>query len=709
MAEKDRSDKVPISHALKPAFEQLYALQSPRFVLWLPVAMGVGIWAYFALPREPSVWWAVLPLLPLTLLASGVARRTGWGLFALCWLALFGAAGFSLALWSAHRAEAPHVAFPVGETVEGRLLALSRSASGKPRLLLDDVVVYGMEPEDTPARVRLTILDPPEYLPLPGTRLRVYATLMPTGEPVEPGAFNFHRRAYFARLGAVGLTRGALIPVPAEGAASMLDQARILVASVRTRLSRYLRETLPGAEGAFAAAIIVGDRIDIEDTDAEALRASNLAHLLAISGLHMGILTGLVFAVARFLLAIPPQIALRWQTKKLAAVAALAAGLAYLMLSGATVATQRAFIMVAVALCAVLLDRPAITLRALAVAAIIVLAIRPISLLDAGFQMSFAATAALVAGFEAVRRTSWRVPERRSIPGRVVRKVAIYFGALIFSSLLAGLATAPIAAYHFNRTAPYGLLANLMAVPAMGLWIAPWACLSAVLAPFGGGELALQAMGRGISFVLWVAHWVAELPGAVRPVQAGAPMVLSLIVLGGLWVLIWAGRARIAGAVLVVAGLWIWVNPSPRPELLVAPDARLVGLMTPHGRALDHETAQGFAAKTWLRRDGDLSTQEVSASRGAFRREKGRTTAELPNGWSLEVDWASRPDIARLEAACRDKVLLISRNGPQVSGKCVYLGKSDLRRSGALAIRPTPSGVHIEKARSLNRDRIWNR
>lgn len=709
MAEKDRSDKVHISHALKPAYEQLYAMQSSRFVLWLPVAMGAGIWVYFALSSEPSGWWAVLLVLPLVLLTSGVARRAGWGSLAACWLALFATVGFSLALWSAHRAEAPHVAFPVGETVEGRLIALSRSASGKPRLLLDDVVVYGLEPEDVPARVRLTVLDPPDALPLPGTRLRVYATLMPTGEPVEPGAFNFHRRAYFARLGAVGLTRGALVPVPADATATIWDQGRIWISSTRTRLSRYLRDTLPGPEGAFAAAIIVGDRIDIEDGDAEALRASNLAHLLAISGLHMGILTGLVFAVARFLLAIPPQIALRWQTKKLAALTALAAGLAYLMLSGATVATQRAFIMVAVALCAVLMDRPAITLRALAVAAIIVLAIRPISLLDAGFQMSFAATAALVAGFEAARRTSWRVPDRSTLAGRTARMFVIYFGGLIFSSLLAGIATAPIAAYHFNRTAPYGLLANLMAVPAMGLWIAPWACVSAVLAPFGGAELALQAMGRGVSFVLWVAHWVAELPGAVRPVQAGAPLVLGLIVIGGLWMLIWAGRARMAGIAVIAVGLWLWANPAPRPELLVAPEARLVGLMTPEGRALDHETAQGFAAKTWLRRDGDLATQEVSAARAQFQRKDGRTTTKLSNGWLLKVDWSTRPDAARLTSACLAKVLLISRNGPDVTGDCVYLGKSDLRRAGALAIRPTPSGVQIEKTRSLNRDRIWHR
>ncbi|MFK7944286.1 MAG: ComEC/Rec2 family competence protein [Paracoccaceae bacterium] len=711
MAQKDRSDKVTLTlphiWSLKPDFSQLYAMQSPRFVLWLPVAMGIGIWVYFALWQEPAIAWAALPLVPMALLALGVARRIGWAALAFCWLALMATAGFSLALWSAHRADAPVVKFPLGETVEGRVLQLSRSASGKPRLLLDDVVVYGVEPEAQPVRVRLTLLDPPAELPMPGTRLRVYATLMPTGQPVEPGGFDFNRRAFFARLGAVGLSRGVLVPLPERKVTGLWDHGRIWVATVQAKLSASLRAALPGPEGAFAAAIIVGDRMDIEDVDAEALRASNLAHLLAISGLHMGILTGLVFALARFLLAIPPQIALRWQTKKLAAVAALMAGLAYLMLSGATVATQRAFIMVAVALCAVLMDRPAITLRALAVAAMIILAIRPISLLDAGFQMSFAATAALVAGFGAIRRPHGARPVHRAWPFRLGRMLAVYVGALLFSSLLAGLATAPIAAYHFNRTAPYGLLANLLAVPAMGMWIAPWACVSAVLAPFGGAEPALKAMGQGISFVLWVAHWVGGLPGAVRPVQAASPIVLALIVTGGLWFMLWAGRWRMAGFAIVGVGVLLWMTPDPRPQLLIAPEARLVGVMSAQGRALDHKTAQGFAAKTWLRRDGDMAEQETAAARAKFDRAKGQLSGQLSHGWKFATIWGNNPDIDALRAECQPNTVLIARHGPKLDGPCRYFGKRELRRLGALAVTPTEDGLTVRAARPPGRKRLW--
>ena len=519
MGRMDRSGKV-LTH---PVFATFYRIESRRLALWLPVMLGVGIWLYFAARTEPDWRWALLGLVPLALVATGLARRTGWGALALSWAALAIATGYGAALLSAHLADAPAVRFPIGETVEGRVLALSRSASGAPRLLLDRVTIYGVEPADTPVRVRLTALgDPPDPMPRPGERVRVYASLLPAGDPVEPGGFDFRRRAFFERLGGIGLTRGELIRLPGltEG---LWDSATVGLARLRDRISRHVRTLLPGREGAFAAAIIVGDRSDIEDADAEALRASNLAHLLAISGLHMGMLTGLVYALTRLVLAAIPWTAYRLSTRKTAAVVALTAGAGYLALSGATVATQRAFIMVAFAFLAVLADRPAITLRALALAATVILLVRPISLMDAGFQMSFAATVALVAGYEVLRERS--LLHRTEAPGwrNAHRVIALYVLGLSLSSLLAGLATSPIAAFHFNRTAPYGLLANLMALPVMGFWIAPCACLlRGVLAPFGLADPALRAMGAGIGVVLDIAHWVGAMPGAVQPVRASA-------------------------------------------------------------------------------------------------------------------------------------------------------------------------------------------
>lgn len=682
--------------------------ESRRAVLWLPVLLGVGIWIYFAQDQEPAVrtgfvWVAFL-------LALAVGQRFGLWFRLPVIAALSVSLGYGLALWSAHRADVPQIRFPVGETVEGRVLEISRSASGAPRLLLDRLTIYGMEPEWTPERVRLTVLDGEHsMMPIPGARIRTYATLMPNGEPVEPGAFDFRRRAYFERLGGVGLVRGAVLLVPTEANGGVGDRLFVWLQRQRDRLSRGLRDALPGRQGAFAAAIIVGDRSGIEEVDAEALRASNLAHLLAISGLHMGILTGLIFSLSRLFLALIPWISLNVSTKKSAAVVALLAGAGYLALSGATVATQRAFIMVAVAFAAVLMDRPALTLRALALAAAIVLAVRPISLLDVGFQMSFAATAALVSGFEYLRsrRQDQERPKRGWI-GWGVRIVALYVGGVIISSILAGVATAPIAAYHFNRTAPYGLLSNLLALPVMGFVIAPAACMAAVLAPLGIANIALDVMGQGIEQVLRTAHWVSGLPGSVRMIPEAPGPVLALVALGGLWLFVWRGAWRLAGLIPIAVAMVLWARPADRPDILIAPGAALIGIMGEDGRILDHPTTQGFAAKSWLRRDGDTAEQEQAAQRPGLVRGNGELRGEV-GGWSVHVVWNRKVSDEMLAEFCTARTILIAKHADPVNGACIYFGKQELRRSGAVAISIREDRPQVRRARGPSQQRLWSR
>jgi len=659
----------------------LWHAEGRRAILWLPVLMGGGIWLYFALDREPDPRWCALVALPFAALASGFARRAGLAVLALAMAMTAFGGGFALAVLAA------------------------------PRVLLDRVVIYGRDPRDIPARVRVALLAADRaQAPRPGQRVRVYARLLPPGEPVEPGAFDFRLRAFFARLGAVGYARGAALVVPGAPPSGPLDRLALWLARQRVQIADALVAALPGPRGAFAAAIVVGDRSNIDEVDAEALRASNLAHLLAISGLHMGLLTGLVFAFMRLLLAALPGGLAGVSAKKAAAVAALLAGLGYLMLSGATVATQRAFVMVAVAFTAVLLDRPAITLRGLALAAAVVLALRPVSLMDVGFQMSFAATAALVAGYEEVRRRSqahWGATGGRRRP-RLGRVVVLYLAGLVFTSVVAGAATAPYAAYHFNRVAPYGLPANLAAVPAMGLVIAPAAIAAAVLAPLGLEAPALWLMGEGIAWVLKVAHAIAALPGAVRPVPAAPEAVLALVTLGGLWLVLWRGRLRLAGLAGIGAALVLWAGAPQRPEVLIAPGARLIGVLGPAGRVLDHSRAQSFAAETWLRRDGDSAAQSVAAARPGLTRGKGWSSAVLANGWRLEVVHARRVPLTRLKALCRPQTLVVARYGSAHAGLCLYLGEADLARLGAVAVHVEPDGLRLVPARDPARQRLWN-
>ena len=243
----------------------------------------------------------------------------------------------------------------------------------------------------------------------------------------------------------------------------------------------------------------------------------------------------------------------------------------------------------------------------------------------------------------------------------------------------------------------------------MGLLIAPMACLAAVLAPLGAAAPALAGMGLGIEWVLTVAHGVARLPGASGYVAAGPVAVLGLFGVGGLWLMLWRGRTRFAALPVLAFALAIWVGAPPRPELLIAPGGKLIGLMGPEGRALDKERAQSFAAKSWLRRDGDWTDQATAAIRPGLDYGPGWTSGILSNGWTLEARYGKRTKPADLQALCRTRVLLVARDGPPVEGPCHYLGKAELRRLGALAIWTDGDGLRILASNPVGTGRLWQK
>ncbi|MDZ4136990.1 MAG: ComEC/Rec2 family competence protein, partial [Paracoccaceae bacterium] len=393
---------------------------------------------------------------------------------------------------------------------------------------------------------------------------------------------------------------------------------------------------------------------------------------------------GFVFAAIRYGLALMPRVALRVPAKKIAALVALAAGVFYLLLSGGNVATERAFVMVAVMLGAVLFDRRALSLRSVAIAATILLISQPETMMEPGFQMSFAATVALVAGFGALRG--------RMQPHRMPRWGAAVF-TLVFSSLLAGFATAPIAAAHFNRVAGYGLIANLMAVPVMGTAVMPAAVMAAVLAPLGLEAPALWVMEQGTRWILWVAGFVAGLDGAVRAVPSPAPWVLPLLGFGALWTLLWRGPVRFVGAAPVVAAFAIW-SMAQRPPVLISGDGGLVGLRGGGARALSADKGGGFTALQWLENDGDLADQAGAAARPGFDGPKAARRFEVA-GWR-GVQIKGKGAEAALPGACAVADLVITTAKVSVAPPgCQVIDAGVLAQTGALAIWPQPDGSLI--------------
>jgi competence protein ComEC len=658
---------------------------------WVPVFLGAGIALYFALPVEPpaQALWA-LSGAALLLILFAVRQREGIGPLAGA-LALV-ALGPVLAAWRTADVTAPVLPWRIYAPIEGRIVAIDRSQSDKIRLTLDQVYIRRLLPSEQPEYVRISLHGDAEvFAPEPGMMIRVTANLAPPDGPVEPGGFDFRRQAWFDSLGGVGYTRK-----PVEVLAEADGDMWLWLFRLRMKMSRAIQDGLPGPEGAFAAAMMTGDRSGMDEATTEALRVSNLAHLISISGLHMVLLTGTVFAVFRFGLALIAPLRRRVDLKKVAASIAALAGFFYLALSGWEVPTERAFIMVAVALGAVLLGRRAISLRGLAIAALIVLLNRPESVTEPGFQMSFAATLLLVVTFQ------WLDRQRLSRVPAFARPAVV----LLLSSMVAGLATAPFAAVHFNRMSEYGLIANLLTSPAISILFMPAALLWVVLAPLGLGWIALWIIKVSLWWVLGVAHYVASLPSPVTLVVSPPVLVLPLIALAMLWPSLWQGgwRARALGLAPAALAWWLW-SGAVRPPVLVASEGALVGVLGPEGRALSKKKGQGFAAETWLENDGDGATQEEAA----LRTESEGFPRYVLNGVEIAV-LPGKKGLAALEQTCAtaDLVILSEPRPKGFEGPCKVLGKWQLRDSGGLAMWPVETGLRIEPVNGHS-FRPWDR
>ncbi|MDP6700639.1 MAG: ComEC/Rec2 family competence protein, partial [Candidatus Latescibacteria bacterium] len=440
------------------AFAACLAAERDRWILWTPVIFGCGIAIYLSLDFEPGLWLG--PTLSAAVGLLLLASRRSSRLIFLSLGALIAALGFTTGQLRSHLVASPVLQREIGPLwISGRVIAIQR-LSGGPRVLLDRLHIPGIETAATPEKARLRLHRDSRVAI--GDRTSVLAKLSPPPAPVFPGAYDFQRRAWYEQIGAVGFalsrTRPGKQAIAATGSGSL--QAALAIARLRHTIAERIRAAQPGPEGAIAAALITGDRSAIPPPVIEAMRDSGLAHLLAISGLHMGLVAATIFFALRVLLALWEQGTLQYPVKKWAAVAAITGSFGYLLLSGMTIPTQRAFLMTGLVLLAVILDRTAISLRLVAWAAMIILLFMPESILGASFQMSFAAVVLLVAAYETLRRPLGIWLGRR----RLWRRALTYLAGVATTTLLASVATGLIALFHFNRIAFFGLAANMVAV-----------------------------------------------------------------------------------------------------------------------------------------------------------------------------------------------------------------------------------------------------
>jgi competence protein ComEC len=568
---------------VRNVFAAFLTQQRGRFGLFLPVFMGAGILGYFGLGSEPSVFYAIL--VGCGLVAASAALRRHPILRAPLLCAAFAAAGFSLACLAAARAPG-WIALP-RHAVEatGRIAQIDFLPAGR-RITLETPSLDGAAPLPRTLRLRLRGADPAVLAP--GDDVRVRCLLQPPSPPDYPGGWDTQREAFFSGLGGYGFAIGP-VEVLGHGKGGPL-------AALRSAIAHRILAALPGAGGGIAATLLTGIGTAIPATDRLAFEASGLAHLLAVAGLHIGIVMGLVFAASRFGLALWEYAALNWPTRHIAALAALAAGFLYLEITGAHVPILRSFGMAALVTLGVLTGRRAISLRGLALAALVVMTLSPEAVVGVSFQMSFSAVLCLIAGYDLVRPLLLRLGQ-----GRPWRRPLLYCAGLVLSSFLAGTASAPFAAYHFGSTCLYYVPANMLAVPLTAFWVMPWGLASLALMPVGLERLALVPMGWGIAGLTGIAHAVAAWPAATLPVPQMPPWSPALVAAGLAWAGLFRGLFRLGGLLPLAAGLLAPLF-MPLPDLLVVPEARLIAVRA-GGRIFVQadENATPFEAQAPLR------------------------------------------------------------------------------------------------------------
>ncbi|WP_316160046.1 ComEC/Rec2 family competence protein [Bradyrhizobium sp. SZCCHNRI20481] len=668
-----------------------------RLLPWVPVAFGAGIALYFTADHEPVLWIAATTAALLCIVAIMMRRHR---MFPVAVMIAAAACGFAAATIKTARVAHPVLARPLYSVALSGFVEARDIRERSDRIVLRVAAMESQRSSISLARVRLAVRK--GTAPEVGSFVQLKARLLPPMAPVRPGSYDFARDMFFQGIGASGFVMGAITTAtPPQAAGFGLGYAAAMQ-GLRDAIDARIRARLTGDERAIATALLTGRRDAITPDVNDAMFVSGLGHVLSISGYHMAVVAGVVFFAVRALLALIPGLTISHPIKKWAAAAALVAAAFYLLLSGAEVATQRSFFMTAVVLIAVMVDRRAVTFRTLAVAAMIVLIAAPEALVHPSFQMSFAATLGLVA------LVQFGLPKLFATPdSSPAQRIALWGGRelamLLLASLIAGLATTPYAAFHFHRVTPYGVLANLAAMPVVSVLVMPAGLLGLLAAPFGLDGPWWTLMGLGIDWMIAVTRWVAALPGAVGRIPGFGIGPLILASLGVILIGLLRTPLRWSGAVgLVVATAW--AATTPLPDVLIAGDGRTVAVRGRDGRLHVMRTGKDvFATKEWLAADADARLPADSSLADGVSCDEAGCVVAMADGRFAALTLRAEA----LDDDCARAALIVTARAVPSSCAAAVIDRQRLQQQGALMLVQRGTGFSVTPVRAGGTDRPW--
>lgn len=647
-------------------FRDIFAAEQERLILWAPVCIGVGAGWYFHQHHEPPATLGA-GLLLLSVALAFRLRRFGWPKYIAIALAL-AASGIVISQIRTDHVRSLRLEGAMTAWVTGTLAEIAPTPKGT-KLLLEKVTIEGVAQDKTPLRVSLSLRQNNVGL-REGQKVSLRAGLYPPPPASMPDGFDFGRHFYFRQIGAVGYAMPPVEVLPGDDTSES-----VRFSEFRRRLTQAIASHFDGPAGPVSAAFITGETRNIPDAVNDEMRVSGLYHLLAVSGMNLSIVAGMAFFSLRFLLAAIPFLALRYPIKKWAAALALIVSYVYLMVAGSPVSAERAFLMVALIFIAILIDRDPAPMRSLAISSLFIIIHAPEAVLTASFQLSFSATAALIASYE------WGIKRMQKRSGIGLHLIGFYLAAVLMTSFVAWLATSPFIIYHFNQFSTYSLLANTLVDPLVSFVLMPLVVAGVLLMPLGLGGLAFTPMQYGVDWLLAVSHKISALPYAmiIMPSPTDAGMVIASF--GIIWIYFWKTSWRWLGLIALLLGVSTSLQ-YVSPDVFISTDGKHVAAKLEDGRmVMIQGRAQNFGAQQWVKAGGqieyadkDITPLECDKT-GCVIKIKGRMIAVPKKTEAMDEDCRIADIVITKEALAKD-----------TCAAAVVIDKAVLEAGGATAL-----------------------
>lgn len=657
--------------------------EKERWFSWISVLFGMGIGLYFGLSAEPSLWWT-LGIIEIFILIVILYRKSEEKLLFLSIPAIV-LAGFTyIQLDAAYIAKTPRLEGEEAIYVQGRISNVDYNSKQRQRITLEKMQNFAGE--EIKGSYKITLMPyAAEKTFQVGECVELAAKVMPPYPTTMVGGYQFDRKTFFDKINGTGYSLSRVFVIPC-GKSQITGES--VIEKIRNKIVKRIESVLPQDEAGIASALIAGVRNGISQRVTNNYRDSGLAHFLSISGLHMSMLAGFMFLLVRYVVVLMPSLALRYDSKKIAAVFAVVMSFVYLLISGYSVPTQRAFLMTLIFLIGVMISRRSISMRTISWAALCVLMVSPVALITPSFQMSFAAVVALIAFYESCRSyVQIKVRDKN-----IFKIVLVYLFGIVVSDFIASIATLPYSIYHFNRVAVYTSLGNLLAGPIIGLWIMPFVLISMLLMPLGLDYVPLKILGYGIHWVNEITAYVSALPHAGVPVMSMPMWGLIAITLGGLWLCLWQRKWRHFGWIGIMIGS-LSLCLTQTPDVLIDSSGKAIAVKDKaDNMVVLPSRGKMFIKNIWL---------EKTSSPKLTDKEK-KKLSKIWQGREEDKSWL---DLSCDKTSCvyKDKVKIIKGKGLELNNQTF-----DHESSGGASIYLNPDHVKIHTVREYTGHRYWN-